>query len=331
MFDINEFSGAVKAFFELINNFYTSYSEPKKARKMLDIEAEGIKKIAEANAYAVNTLCDSLRKNNIGNLTENLPPLLDNKFNKQNDMLSRATLKEINSSIRKEVNIETIFQKTYNELENKELKSDDKVDNDWITRFIDIAENISNDDLQTLWSKILANEIIEPKSYSLRTLDVLKNLSTHEAKLFEEASNYVINDSFLLSETDNILNYPITYYNLTVLSECGLIKDEPLLAYNKKLNNFPEKVLEYGNYLLLCDSSLEKEIQMEIYPLTSTGKELYEIINCEISKKFFIEIAKNLSEKEKKSSFSIHEILSKEQKGLRYKRTSIWTSLNSVE
>lgn len=331
MLDINQFSGAIKAFFELINNLYTSYSEPKKAQKMLDIEAEGIKKIAEANAYAVNTLCDSLRENNIGNLTENLPPFLDNKFNKQNDMLSRATLKEINSSIRKEVNIETIFQKTYNELENKELKSDDKVDNDWITRFIDIAENISNDDLQTLWSKILANEIIEPKSYSLRTLDVLKNLSTHEAKLFEKASNYVVNDTFLLSETDNIHNYPIPYYNIILLSECGLIKDEPFLTYNIELKNFPEKVLEYGNYLLVCDSSIEKKVQIEIYPLTSTGKELYKIINCEISKDFFIEVAKSLSEKDKKSSFSIHEIVSKEQEGISYKKSSIWTSSNTVD
>lgn len=55
---------------------------------------------------------------------------------------------------------------------------------DWLMRFFDTVGNISNEDLQQLWGKILANEIAKPKTCALRTLDMIRNMSSEEAKVF---------------------------------------------------------------------------------------------------------------------------------------------------
>ena len=57
-------------------------------------------------------------------------------------------------------------------------------DFDWYTRYYEDCGNVSDEDLQAVWAKILAGEIRCPGSYSLRTLEYLRNLTKEEAMLF---------------------------------------------------------------------------------------------------------------------------------------------------
>jgi len=41
--------------------------------------------------------------------------------------------------------------------------------------------------MQILWGKILAEEVKNPNSFSLRTLSILKNISNTDAKIFQKA------------------------------------------------------------------------------------------------------------------------------------------------
>ena len=60
----------------------------------------------------------------------------------------------------------------------------EKPEPEWVSRFFDIAAGITTEQLQYLWGRILAGEIKQPGSFSLRTLDVLRNLSRKEAESF---------------------------------------------------------------------------------------------------------------------------------------------------
>ena len=71
--------------------------------------------------------------------------------------------------------------------------ADESPDDDWINRFFSSAQEVSSDDMQTLWGRILAGEVKQPGSYSLRTLDFLRNLTASEAKAFEELGRYALN------------------------------------------------------------------------------------------------------------------------------------------
>lgn len=65
------------------------------------------------------------------------------------------------------------------------------IDIDWLMRFYDSVGCTSNDVLQDLWAKILAGEINHPNSCSLRTLDILKNVTEKEARVFEKLCKFI--------------------------------------------------------------------------------------------------------------------------------------------
>jgi hypothetical protein len=84
---------------------------------------------------------------------------------------------------KRQENIDTVFEMAANELAGSDV-SDKPVDEDWASLFFDIVQDVSKDDMKAIWAKILAKEIQRPSSYSIRTLEVLKNLSFEEANLF---------------------------------------------------------------------------------------------------------------------------------------------------
>ena len=68
---------------------------------------------------------------------------------------------------------------------------DTPVDHDWAARFFDCAKDISDEEMQKLWAKLLAGEVERPGSASLRTLHILRTMTQKEAELFARAVNYI--------------------------------------------------------------------------------------------------------------------------------------------
>ena len=64
-----------------------------------------------------------------------------------------------------------VFKQDY---QNK-ADENQKYDFDWYMRFYDIVGNISDEEMQALWARILAGEIHRKGTYSLQLLDILKN------------------------------------------------------------------------------------------------------------------------------------------------------------
>ena len=89
-------------------------------------------------------------------------------------------------------NVEDIVSKAKQQFAPDEQVPEEPVEKDWMNRFLNIAEEISDKDLQDIWGRILAGEIKKPKSYSLRTLEVLRNMSKEEALLIMKASTFQV-------------------------------------------------------------------------------------------------------------------------------------------
>ena len=84
-----------------------------------------------------------------------------------------------------------------NQERQPEMEVEENVDQttfsfDWLMRFFDAVGNISNENLQQLWGKVLANEIVKPKACSLRTLEMIRNMSSEEANIFSDLCRYVM-------------------------------------------------------------------------------------------------------------------------------------------
>ena len=69
--------------------------------------------------------------------------------------------------------------------------ADEKVDTDWIIQFFDNCQDITSDDMQTIWARLLAGEVTQPGSFSPRTLAVLKVMRCEDAGLFDVCATFV--------------------------------------------------------------------------------------------------------------------------------------------
>jgi len=144
-----------------------------------------IKRLVKAKAIEMQTISDAVT-DNIG-----LPIKYENgsiNVNSEdtNDLIKRTQNRLLFQEIQKQQNIDSVVAGTYDILERETVVSEEPVDKDWIIRFFNSVEDISNQDLQQIWSKILAGEIKQPKSFSVRTLELLHNISYEEAMLFEK-------------------------------------------------------------------------------------------------------------------------------------------------
>ena len=80
-------------------------------------------------------------------------------------------------------NVRSVVKDTADELGEKEV-SDHEPDPDWTARFFDCVQDVSSEDMQKLWARVLAGEVETPGRTSLRTLDTLKNLTKRDAEMF---------------------------------------------------------------------------------------------------------------------------------------------------
>lgn len=216
------------------------------------------------------------------------------KKQKENELLSNQTFTVY--EITKLKNFISVAEFAYDELDNSNdcCYTDKSIDFDWIMRFFEAVSNISNEKLQKLWGKVLTGEIKQPGICSLRTLDIIRNMSQEEARIYNQICEYVLNSGncyFIFSSgfsdfsetnkhthkyiSDAGLNYSD---HIIPMIECGLLSTVNNLATNFKTKN----ILSISNEEILCliiaDETKNNFMEVEAYFLTASGIELYNII-----------------------------------------------------
>lgn len=170
-------------------------------------------------------------------------------------------------------NVEEIVSKAKQQFASDEQVSEEPVEKDWMNRFLNIAEEISDEEMQDIWGRVLAGEIKKPKSYSLRTLEVLRNISKEEAKLIIKVSNYINGNDYVCAEEDclNIIDQ-------ATLGEIGVLCSDLIF----RTYTIPENgVLSYAlnKYIKInIYASPHKEINITAKKLTQAGKEIMNLV-----------------------------------------------------
>lgn len=208
-------------------------------------------------------------------------------------------------------------QKQSKDAEEDNNKCQNNFSFDWLMRFFDAVGNISDKDLQQLWAKVLAGEIAEPKTCSLRTLDMIRNMSSEEAEIFSHLCKYVMQsgDSYYIDSIgfmgdEEGANKCKAYMEKQGLSYEGSIvplveagafstdhdlaiylhKDVTLAMYNKKITGI---VMKYEE-----EPSL---FQRYAYWLTASGRELFYTIrqsdDFEVDEEYALLCLKDIKEK----------------------------------
>lgn len=275
-------------------------SEPLK--KLIEVVSSGvgaiskpylIRKTADAKAYEINAISQAIKDNqhNLKSIEFNKEKLslmsLDDGSLKNELSLADRTQQRIEFKEQKrQKNIEEITQKAADNLEFENKVSDDPVDEDWASRFFDYAEDISNEEMQGLWGRILAGEIKKPKSYSLRTLDVLRNLSTEEAEVFIKFGSLAIlsgGSAFILNfKNEKLLeeDHQLNLNDRLLLEELGLLAANELQFEISKTNETPSQVaFTIGSTVVVHEKLANKpKQQLQVLVFTKIGQELLQLI-----------------------------------------------------
>jgi hypothetical protein len=193
-----------------------------------------------------------------------------------------------------------------------EAVSDEKVNDDWLNRFNAIIEEISDDTMQNVWALILSGEIKQPKSFSLRTLDVVKNMTKEEADLYVNAMQYMCLDHFVLTETE----YGMNLDDVIRLIDMGVMSPDDL-ERSVSLNKGDNIIGMDHEHILIAKNESEGKILVKFKGrrLTKAGEEMENLVK---DKKDNLELYKFVAEKLKKagaSQVSIHKVVARKGQG----------------
>ena len=222
-------------------------------------EPTSIKRMAEAKATEINSISKSMIDANL------LPIKYDDGSviidgTDYNEISQRAQGRLAFQEIKKQANIDQTVNYAAQTLSSFNNVSDDPVDIDWVTRFFDSVADVSSEEMQIIWGKFLLVKLINQEAFH-RTLDIVKNLSKKDAKLFTEISPLVLcseGTKYISSKNKCFLSMR-PYETILHLDECGLVNSSGILAINpiiSKGNSF--KVYNH-EMIAFCNGKMDDE------------------------------------------------------------------------
>ena len=115
--------------------------------------------------------------------------------------------------MRRAINLERIAQQSQSEADSMSAAdvSDKEVHPDWVAKWRDGAQDVSDEDVQRLWARTLAGEVASPGRYSLRTLDFLRSVSKAEAELIAKIVPYVVS-AFIYKDEETLIYVTCTHH-----------------------------------------------------------------------------------------------------------------------
>ncbi|UFH32814.1 DUF2806 domain-containing protein [Chryseobacterium sp. C-71] len=221
-------------------NFWTSVG--KLCTAAVDIPVaylEGQADLRRANTEA--------RKLLIGNITENMSDQIEVP-----EVYSIKAVERFASKIiKQQINLDQIVSNAANNLAHTHISDSETVDEiseDWLNSFEEIAKLKSSDDMRLFYGKLLSNEISNPGSFSLKTINVVSQLDSAVASIFLKfcnASFYIplenkVPIAMMPVLGDGFKDYTalgILYHEIQTLQNYGLIHST---TSGLRLSEFPD-------------------------------------------------------------------------------------------
>ena len=170
----------------------------------------------------------------------------------------------------------------------------DKVNSTWQKHWTEGASNVGIDDEErrTWWANLLAGEIKQPETYSLRTLAVMDTLSSKEARLFKKLCEYVWNpqDPVLILPPETSALWKPNFSEETLLESASLAKFSSAGNFtwgtiDKGTDGKVDKpslftvIITFGQHAYAIESPEKKPVRLRCGKLflTDVGREIYRL------------------------------------------------------
>jgi hypothetical protein len=215
----------------------------------------------------------------------------------------KASSIEVSESVRKEVNVAKAVMIAEDILAQDAQESSNKpIEDDWLFSWRENAGRVSTDELQDLWGRVLAGEVKQPGTYSIRTLEFLKSLSKAEAELISKAAGYVIADRIYRNKEEFLEKDGLNFTQLLFLQDIGILSGVEASGISTTYKSIePDRyfkpLVANSKIMLLEHEDSSKEVKAEIYLLTRVGAEVLRLASFRVNQEYFESVAKDFATK----------------------------------
>ena len=224
--------------------------------------------------------------------------------------------------LREQVNLDMISKIAASELrDSRRLEhhtTTDEVDDDWMDNFETEARKKSTEEMQFYFGRVLAGEITEPKSFSIKAVKILGEIDQNTATIFRKLCSVCItqlNTDGTIADmrapslggnagNNSLAKYGLSFDELNVLNEHGLIISDynswrdfgicrgvpiPRTGMSSPLTAIRFPFLHQGKYWVLeplGELKLDHELRVNGVALTRSGRELSKIVQTDSMQRF---------------------------------------------
>jgi hypothetical protein len=200
------------------------------------------------------------------------------------DLHRRSMHRFVEEQANRQENMEEITKKSIPHLD--EQSNPANMENDWITNFFDKSRIISDEEMQTIWAKVLAGEANTPGSFSRRTVNLLSDLDKKDAELFQTLCKFGWRIGTFIplvfdSQAPIYNNQGINFSTLSHLDSLGLIQYNTISGFIK--NELPDNFeLPYGGQLLPLEMKNGQKNKLNVghVLLSQAGEELAQVVRA---------------------------------------------------
>ena len=291
-----------------IGNLLRPWQIRKEGAALTDVRVQEKLRLAQAERDANAILRGEITLHNAVSIKlatesyEVLPSENKNMEIQKAELIIKAlTVVQAKNAVKKEVNVAKAILEAEAELENDPQKtSEESVGEDWLYRWRDYASEVSSEELQSIWGKVLAGETKNPGSFSLRTLEFLRNVTQREAETINKIAPLILGN-FIYRNDNYLQSLDIGYGYLLKLQEIGVLSGvESISMQNKLISSkkdcFFHTLLGVDKMLLIEHESTNKEATIRCCNLTAIGMELTTMCKSSSNKEYMLEAGKCLVE-----------------------------------
>ena len=290
-FDLSPYNKAVERLVDRVSDFIGGALKPFQIKRVAkaDADASIIKAEAEATAKEIIALSDF----------------------KINELEARALTRQIKTLGTEQRNIEKITSDSFKHI-NKNSQPEN-LDQDWLSMFYEKCKSTSDEEMQSLWARILAGEANSPGKFSRRTIEFIYTMDKEDAEAFTNFCRFnVVADNANLPYIDSFekeiySKNGLTYANLVHLESIGLINFMPHGGYIS--NRYPQlfNLSYFDQSIEMCILNPTEPINTGLTSFTRIGFELSTICHTKPIDGFFEHV---------QSSFIAQRVLPKSEVNL---------------
>ncbi|TQM89727.1 DUF2806 domain-containing protein [Roseinatronobacter monicus] len=159
------------------------------------------------------------------------------------------------------------------------------LDADWFAKWRTGAQEVSKDEMQRLWGKLLAGEVATPGSYSMHTIEFLSRMSSADAAALAHVAPFVTSIGIIKVTDKDFKNLGLTFSHLLYLDDLGLINGTNAiegitwtLGQIEQENGRSVSTLDVGRDALVFFHSeggeRQSKLKFNVYTLTRVGREV---------------------------------------------------------